>query len=479
MRSFGWVVGLGLGLVACGGGTLDPELFGDSGSDGSLVDGTTGDGSTTDGATDGSVTDVAIDTGPTCVGLECQIAKCDSGTTTLSGVVYDPAGLRPIPNVAVYVPNGTPAAIADGLTCSACMAPITGKPLSVVTTNAKGAFTLTNVPVGANIPLVMQLGKWRRAVTIPTVTACVDNPIADKNLTRLPKNKAEGNLPLIALAAGCDQLECFLVNQIGIDPAEITSAGGAGRVHAYRGHNMVATGQGYPAGSTDAYALWGNLTTMKNYDLLLNACECSPDVRDTMGPAYTNMKSYLEAGGRMIGEHYHYNWFASQQQCANDPSCKGPVDFNGVAAWGATQQTAPPEKVDTTHPRGQALADWLIVTGGSTVPGDVALSDLRNDVGAVKAPTTRWLYGPTSGTSTYTLSFNTPLGSNAQCGRAVFVDTHAGGTYSNPSAAWPASCNGNPQTNNKNSALALEYAFFDSFGCVQDDTKPTVIPPTQ
>ena len=61
----------------------------------------------------------------------------------------------------------------------------------------------------------------------------------------------------------------------------------------------------------------------------------------------------------------------------------------------------------------------------------------------------------------------------------MFVDTHAGGTYSNPSAAWPASCNGNPQTNNKNSALALEYAFFDSFGCVQDDTKPTVIPPTQ
>ena len=65
MRSLVWVVGLGLGLVACGGGTLDPELFGDSGSDGSLVDGTTGDGSTTDGATDGSVTD-----GPLPEGIE-------------------------------------------------------------------------------------------------------------------------------------------------------------------------------------------------------------------------------------------------------------------------------------------------------------------------------------------------------------------------------------------------------------------------
>jgi hypothetical protein len=475
MRSFIFVSAATFALCACGGSS-DSDLFTDGGTtpDTSTGD-SSGDTSTDDTGTD-SGGDVAVDTGPTCQGLECQVVKCDSGTTTLSGVVYDPAGLRPIPNVAVYVPNGATAAIADGLTCSACQAPITGKPLSVVTTNAKGQFVIKDAPVGANIPLVMQLGKWRRAVTVPSVSACVDNALTDKNLTRLPKNKAEGNLPLIALESnGFDQIECFLVNQIGLDPAELSASTGTGRVHVYKG---ISPSTGLPTGATDAYAFWGNLATMKNYDLLFNACEAQVPARDSIGAAYTNMKSYLEAGGRLIGEHYQYNWFGSTGQCGG--TCKGPADFNGVAAWGATAQTTPPETVDVSHPRGQVFSDWLVAVGASTTAGQLPLNDVRNDVGGVTAPTTRWIYGgPVNATTTYTLSFNTPIGSGSQCGRAVFADYHAGGAYTNPNAAWPTSCNGQPTTDHKNSALAMEYTFFDSFSCVQDDTKPTIVPPTQ
>ena len=472
MRRFILAFSAAFALFACGG-SEDSDLFADSGT---APDTSTGDAALDGGGDtggDSSLADVVVDTGPTCQGLECQIVKCDGATTTLSGVVYDPAGLRPIPNVAVYVPNGATAAIADGLTCSSCQAPLTGKPLSVVTTDAKGHFALKDVPVGANIPLVMQLGKWRRSVTVPSVSACVDNPIADKNLTRLPRNKTEGNLPLIALESnGFDQLECFLVNQIGISSAELTAATGTGRVHVYKG---TTPSQGLPAGATDAYAFWANLATMKNYDLLFNACEGQLPARDTVGPAaYTNMKSYLEAGGRLIGEHYQYNWFGSTVQCGG--TCKGPVDFNGVATWGPTTPTNPPETVDVSHPRGQVFSDWLVAVGASTTAGQITLNDTRNDVGAVNAPTTRWLY---DATTTFGLSFNTPLGSGNQCGRAVFTDYHAGGTYTTPNAAWPTSCNGQPTTDHKNSGLAMEYAFFDAFACVQDDTKPTVVPPTQ
>ena len=46
-----------------------------------------------------------------------------------------------------------------------------------------------------NVPIVFQVGKWRREVTIPTVAACTDTPLTDANLTRLPRTKTEGTSP--------------------------------------------------------------------------------------------------------------------------------------------------------------------------------------------------------------------------------------------------------------------------------------------
>jgi len=43
--------------------------------------------------------------------------------------------------------------------CNRCGADVTGNPLVKTTSDFDGTFTLENVPVGQNIPIVIQLGR--------------------------------------------------------------------------------------------------------------------------------------------------------------------------------------------------------------------------------------------------------------------------------------------------------------------------------
>ena len=139
--------------------------------------------------------------GGPCVNLECQQVDCPgSATTTVSGTIYDPSGTLPLYNIGVYVPNAPLDPISDTLSCDDCDATFSGDPLVSALTDTHGVFVLENVPVGANIPLVIQVGKWRREITIDNVAECVDNPLSDPQVTRLPKSMAEGNMPKIALS---------------------------------------------------------------------------------------------------------------------------------------------------------------------------------------------------------------------------------------------------------------------------------------
>jgi len=174
-----------------------------------------------------------------CRGLECQVPACSGNPkqTTISGKVYDPAGKMPLYNVVVYVPNGPVMPFNEGASCDRCGASIVN-PVTSAITDETGAFKLEGAPAGDAVPLVIQVGKWRRQITVPSVTACTDTPLVNAELTRLPRNRAEGDIPRIAIAVGAaDQMECLPL-RLGIDPAEFTAAGGEGRIHLFAGdHN--------------------------------------------------------------------------------------------------------------------------------------------------------------------------------------------------------------------------------------------------
>jgi hypothetical protein len=356
-------------------------------------------------------------------------------------------------------------------------------------TDAKGEFVLSNVPAGSDIPLVMQLGKWRREVTIPSVAACGETDLSDPQLTRLPRNQNEGSVPRIAITTGgADPLECLL-RKIGLDDAEFSTAGGAGRVHLYAGGGVTQTtpdasitenGSSTFAASLNggaafaqATALWGDAATLEQYDVVLLACEGQLNPDSKPPSARQALYDFENAGGRVFASHWHRYWFSD-----------GPAPVPSVGTWMDRQDPALPGQtaigtIDTSFPKGQALADWLLNVGGSTVLGQLPIVDSKHNLDATNPTEAQgWISMPNPNAGNQTaveyMTFNTPIGvdAGAQCGRVVYSDLHvsSGDQTGQP---FPSGC---VTTDLSPQEKALEFMLFDLSSCVQSDEVPPVIP---
>ncbi len=201
--------------------------------------------------------------GQGCTNLQCQVQPCSNGgSTTISGTVKDPAGHNPLYNVVAFIPNtqgGTLPLIplgvnADSCSCGALFAG--EEPMADALTGPDGTFSIKNAPVGTNIPLVVQIGKWRKEIIVPSVKACQDNPAGAINL---PKNHTDGmfaSLPNMAVSTGgADTLECLLT-RVGIDEAEFSGDPNTpdARVHVFQGRGGNNTAS--PAGPAAPTSLW-------------------------------------------------------------------------------------------------------------------------------------------------------------------------------------------------------------------------------
>ncbi len=419
--------------------TFDDQADGGGVGDGGFIDPNLGDG----------------DVPKNCTGLECQVEKCSGGgSTTLSGIVVAPTPAQygkpdPLYNAIVYVPNADLAPFPSGVSCEKCGTVTSGTPITVTLSAADGTFKLENVPSGKNIPLVVQIGRWRRKVVIPSVNGCTDNPLPTE-LTRLPRDKTEGDIPLMAIATSVyDPTECIM-RKIGVADSEFTAPTGNGRIHIYKGNG------GQLAGTTPPMAdLWANPATLKQYDII--ALPCSSQPSDATGKQ--NIGAYADSGGRV------YITDLSQDVIKTG----GPAGWGNTASFTASGSYSNPAMIDTSFPKGQAMADWLKNVGATPTKGQMNLTGTYARLTTVNAPAQRWMY---SSSTTQTYSFNTPVGvpDDQQCGRVFYSSFHiasgGGGTV-------PTSCSSGPLTPQEK---ALEFMLFDLSSCVQKDTATPVVP---
>jgi len=511
-------VAFGLGLVvavACGGSdplsTFNPN--GGSSSGGGNEDGSVpilggGSGGSSGGSSSGA-------TGP-CVGLQCQIHACAGRPqgTTISGHIYDPAGNNVLYKVVAYVPNNDPDPITDGVNAGSCScdALYSGNPIASDISKADGSFTINNAPDGANVPIIIQIGKWRNYFVIPSVTQCGDNnadTLLPAKLT-LPKTDTEtkfSNIPSIAVSTGgSDSLECIL-ERIGVNASEYTgdATSTTSHIHIFKGQGGNDTKN--PAGpkSPSAGGLWDTDGDINRYDIVVLSCEGS----ETTDPNSQVLADYVNGGGRVFASHYHYAFFYDDSAKQNATQFPNVADWSLAGAGGPDAEDEYGEtvaaKIETTlasgatFPEGTALATWLAnvkALGTDGMPaGELAIPSGAGRYDAVVGPTnvsTVWastdpstIGSGESNSSQYfsfDMPFNAPLndaGTPNYCGRVVYSDLHVGAAsndYAGGSNTVPTGCS-YPQKLAPDED-AIEFILFDLSSCVTPVTGIPQPPPT-
>jgi hypothetical protein len=217
-----------------------------------------------------------------------------------------------------------------------------------------------------------------------------------------------------------------------------------------------------PAAST----LWTDLATLERYDIVLLPCEGQPNLKPAA--ATQNLIDYTSAGGRVFTTHYGYVWIYDAQ-----------APFPSTAAWDVNQQPFPPDPlpgfVDTSFPKGQAMAEWLERVGASTSFGEIAISEPRQDVSSVHHPPSQGWINSIYPASAQHFTFDTPVGADEaqQCGKVVFSDFHVVSDET-VGDVFPIDCVDGPLSAQEK---VLEFMFFDLASCVQNDGARPKPPP--
>ncbi len=430
-----------LGSIACGstskpgsvigtaGSGPEPSTGGASGGAGPVFNNIAGTGSV----------DIKTDVAGASSSSDPSTCDPNNSNTTISGVVYDPAGKNPLYNISVFVVDPTsPLPDLDTIPVACGCSQLLPTKVRAISkpTDTSGHFTIDCAPSG-NVSIVVQTGKWRRQYDNVTVMPNQDNVIPN---LRLPANSSEGSLPNIAISTGgSDSFECLPL-RLGVSASEYVAGSSAGgHIHIYTG----LRGATPATGTVESYkTLWDTQEHLNEHDVVILSCEGAETTGGNPGMRVSAaqqqyLMNYANAGGRVFASHYHYAWFNT------GPFATGA---NNLATWapgmGSIDDTQSfPAEIDTTlnggaaFPEGSALLTWLGLVGALT-NNQLPVWFARNNVKAVVAPpSTEWMHLAPSvakaASAPQYFSADTPIGAaaagNPVCGRVVYSALHVSG----------------------------------------------------
>ncbi len=434
-----------------------------------------------------------------CTGLCLQQQTCDGGAlTTITGqVVGGTTGTGfgspdPVPNVLVYVPNDLTslASIPAGASCGSCSSNVTGSPLVSTTTAFDGTFSLSNVPVGSNIPLIIQLGKWRRGIYVNVTSACTTSALP--YTIHMPRTQAGAttaaagdypdiagatNIPLTAISTGnADPIECVL-RKMGVADTEFTNNGGSGRIHIYKGNGAGISGAN---GESTLFHTGDSGGTYSGYDQIL--LPCWGYAASKTSNQLSSLVSYSTNGGRFFATHFSYTWLHG-----NTSGGAAPNNFDSTANWDLdyADVNSITGNVSTAVPTSNpgSFAAWLGAVGAlaTTNPPTITINAARHDADSVAGAGVKWIDGTDNACHNkqellhYT--FDTPLGGTSACGHAIYSDFHvntggsgsggngcgAGSSTAGSTATFPNECGGNSAMTSQE--RVLEFMIWDLSSC--------------
>ncbi len=401
----------GGGLTASGGASTS----------GTGSDGGGGGGGSTDPRFDvGKPTDAAATTG----GDETGCGEPPPTNATLVGTVFAPNLVVPVSGVLVYLRNGPPDPIPDGVYCAECVQIPCGK--HSVLTNPDGSFSL---PANTGLQtLVVTKGQFMHAVEIDVVEGINMIAPTDSNLPEV-WNPAEGKwIPRIAVVDATQDLIENVLAKIGL-----------GAVNSF-GHLQPGTEQFDLLTPQLGLQMLDDLAAMRQYHIIFMPC-LGPGQEFIVGRAsrVNNIRQWVEEGGKWYVTDYANEYldepFPTYQTFHGgvtrpgdlDPSydTMGTVLDPDLLAW-LEALPAPLKDIGGTSPNLLSLPQVELLDSWSAfddIPEIIVQDQEGNDVNVGHYP---WVEGPCPAPSCLPADVVRPMTVTGSygCGRLMFSTYH-------------------------------------------------------